>query len=167
MNTATIAIQRISVVSDRSFSEVVSLIEQNVGHPAMADFLKTMMDARSSSELEEIVRSATGPSGLMEFARYDLGAVVRKEGGPATPQCVRLVVGNPAIMKEMVKRVLDAGSYAPVTILIDERVDGVHLSYDRMQSLLAPYHDAEASRIAADLDAKIEHLLILAAGIDE
>jgi hypothetical protein len=38
----------------------------------------------------------------------------------------------------------DAGSYAPVTILIDERPDGVHLSYDRMGSLLAPYGNAEA-----------------------
>ena len=27
----------------------------------------------------------------------------------------------------------------PVTILIDERPDGVHLSYDRMASFLKPY----------------------------
>jgi hypothetical protein len=31
-------------------------------------------------------------------------------------------------MKEMAKHVPDAGSYAPVTILVDEREDGVHLS---------------------------------------
>jgi hypothetical protein len=37
-------------------------------------------------------------------------------------------------MKEMVKNVPDAGSYAPVTVLIDERPDGVHLSYDKMES---------------------------------
>lgn len=30
-------------------------------------------------------------------------------------------------MKEMVKTVPDAASYAPVTILVDERADGVHL----------------------------------------
>jgi hypothetical protein len=41
---------------------------------------------------------------------------------------IRFVIGNPLIMKEMAKRVPDAGSYAPVTILIDERPDGVHLS---------------------------------------
>jgi hypothetical protein len=29
-------------------------------------------------------------------------------------------------MKEMVKHVPDAGSYAPVTVLVDERADGVH-----------------------------------------
>jgi hypothetical protein len=31
-------------------------------------------------------------------------------------------------MKEMVKHVPDTGSYAPVTILVDERLDGVRLS---------------------------------------
>jgi hypothetical protein len=62
-------------------------------------------------------------------------------------------------MKEMAKVVPDAASYAPVTILVDERADGVHLSYDFMASLLAPYgHDA-ALQVARDLDAKIEDLL--------
>jgi hypothetical protein len=42
-------------------------------------------------------------------------------------------------MKQMVKHLPDAGSYAPVTILIDERPDEAHLSYDRMAGLLAPY----------------------------
>jgi uncharacterized protein (DUF302 family) len=72
---------------------------------------------------------------------------------------VRLVIGNPLIMKEMAKRVPDAGSYAPVTILLDERADGVHLSYDRMASLLAPYRNAEVLAVAQDLDAKIERLI--------
>ena len=75
----------------------------------------------------------------------------------------RLVIGNPLIMREMVKHVPDAGSYAPVTILIDERSDGVHISYDRMASLLAPYENAEALKVAKDLDAKVEALLASAA----
>ena len=49
-------------------------------------------------------------------------------------------------MKEMAKTVPDAASYAPVTILIDERADGVHLSYDSMASLLAPYGSERSSR---------------------
>ena len=62
-------------------------------------------------------------------------------------------------MKEMAKRVPDAGSYAPVTILVDERVDGVHLSYDRMASFLAPYGNSDALKVAHDLDLKVEKLL--------
>jgi hypothetical protein len=62
-------------------------------------------------------------------------------------------------MKEMAKRVPDAGSYAPVTVLVDERADGVHISYDRMSSLLAPYENPDALKVARELDAKVEHLL--------
>ncbi|MGH8093418.1 MAG: hypothetical protein ACREIF_08100 [Chthoniobacterales bacterium] len=62
-------------------------------------------------------------------------------------------------MREMVKHVPDAGSYAPVTILIDERPDVLHLSYDKMASLLAPYKNAETLKVAKDLDAKVEALI--------
>jgi uncharacterized protein (DUF302 family) len=59
----------------------------------------------------------------------------------------------------MAKHAPDAGSYAPITILVDERSDGVHLSYDRMTSLLAPYGNADASKVAQELDQKVEKLI--------
>jgi uncharacterized protein (DUF302 family) len=98
----------------------------------------------------------------MEFTRFDLGDVLRKASGATTPKILRIVAGNPLIMKEMVKHVPDAGSYAPVTILIAERPDGVHISYDRMASYLAPYGNSEALKVARDLDAKIEAILTVA-----
>jgi hypothetical protein len=76
---------------------------------------------------------------------------------------VRLIIGNPLIMQEMAKRVPDAGSYAPVTVLVDERPDGVHISYDRMATLLVPYRNSEALAVARDLDEKVEALLYEAA----
>ena len=51
-------------------------------------------------------------------------------------------------MKEMAKHIPDTGSYAPVSVLIDERSDGVHLSYDTMASLLMPYGNAKALEVA-------------------
>jgi uncharacterized protein (DUF302 family) len=77
---------------------------------------------------------------------------------------VRLIVGNPLIMQQMARHVPDAGSYAPVTVLVDERSDGVHISYDRMASLLAPYRNSEALAVARGLDQKVETLLSEAAG---
>ena len=79
------------------------------------------------------------------------------------PQILRLVVGNPLVMKEMAKTVPDAASYAPITILVDERADGVHLSYDAMASLIAPYGSEPALAVAGELDAKIASLLETAA----
>ena len=46
-----------------------------------------------------------------------------------------------------------------MTILVDERPDGVHLSYDSMASLLAPYRHSHALAVARDVDSKIEDLL--------
>ena len=66
-------------------------------------------------------------------------------------------------MKEMAVHVPDAASYAPVTILVDERPDGVHLSYDRMASYLASYGNEDALKVARGLDSKIEALLTAAA----
>ena len=109
------------------------------------------------------MRQAVGSSDLMEFVRFDSGDVLRKERGGHGPRILRLVVGNPLIMKEMAKVVPDAASYAPVTILIDERPDGVHMSYDSMASLLAPYGHQDALGIAKDLDTKVEELLQAAA----
>jgi hypothetical protein len=63
-------------------------------------------------------------------------------------------------MKEMARTVPDAASYAPVTILVDERADGVHLSYDSMASLIAPYASEPALTVARDLDVKVESLLV-------
>jgi uncharacterized protein (DUF302 family) len=100
-----------------------------------------------------------GRTGLMLFIELDHGAVLRKETGLNKPKMVRFVIGNPLIMKEMAKHVPDAGSYAPVTVLVDERADGVYLSYDRMASFLSPYANAEALKVAQDLDEKVEALL--------
>jgi CRISPR/Cas system-associated protein endoribonuclease Cas2 len=42
---------------------------------------------------------------------------------------------------------------------VDERQDGVHVSYDRMASLLTPYGNLDALAVARELDAKMEYLL--------
>src|SRR5262245_44614149 len=115
-----------------------------------------------AKDLEQIVNAAMGPSGFMEMAQFDLGEVLKELGDQAS-KSVRLVIGNPLIMKEMVKHVPDAASYAPVTVLIDERVDGVYVSYDLMASVLAPSGNVDASFVARQLDDKVLALLTAAA----
>jgi len=100
----------------------------------------------------------------MSFVQFDHGAIIRKDTGRDSPRMVRVVMGNPLIMQEMAKHVPDAGAYAPVTVLIDERSDGVHLSYDRMASLLAQYGNSDALAVALNLDKKVEALLSEATG---
>jgi hypothetical protein len=100
----------------------------------------------------------------MEFIHFDTGMVLAKAQGPGWPKSIRIVMGNPLTMQAMARHVPDAASYAPVTLLIDERPGGVHLSYDTMASLLAPYGNTEALRVARELDDKVGQLIAEAAG---
>jgi uncharacterized protein (DUF302 family) len=159
MTVRKIEIERLSVTSSKPFEAVVAALKAAVGQPDMVKFMHATRGARTFAELERAVQEGLGRTGLMMFMELDHGAIVRSETGLDSPKIVRLVIGNPLIMKEMAKHVPDAGSYAPVTILVDQRPDGVHLSYDRMASLLAPYGNAEALAVARDLDSKIEQLL--------
>ncbi len=158
-----IEIERLSLVSSKPFDEVVAGVNASIGHPDMTEFGKSTHEARSFAELKSAVEKGLSKVGLMLFMQLDQGAVLRKESDRGTPRIVRLLIGNPLIMKEMARHVPDAGSYAPVTVLVDGRADGVHLSYDRMASFLAPYGNAAALDVARDLDTKIEELLRRAA----
>jgi uncharacterized protein (DUF302 family) len=159
MSTRKVEVDRLSLTSSKPFDAIVASIKAAVGQPDMAEFRQTTRSAQSFDELERAVQRGLGRTGLMLFMELDHGAILRRESGLEAPKIVRFVIGNPLIMKEMVKHVPDAASYAPVTILVDERRDGVHLSYDKMASLLAPYGSPEALAVARDLDTKIENLL--------
>jgi uncharacterized protein (DUF302 family) len=159
-----IEVERFTLNSSKPFDQVVAALSSAVGHPDMAEFWKSTRQAQSDAELQSTIEKGLGPTGLMLFAEFDHGAVVRSGTGRATTRMIRFIIGNPLIMREMAKHVPDAGSYAPVTVLVDERADGVHLSYDRMASLLAPYNNSEALKVARDLDEKVEALLSAAAG---
>ena len=163
MPTINVALQRVSVVSSRPFDEIVRRLMGTIGRPDITAFHDAMESAKTVADLEKVVQGAIGSSGLMEFVRFDAGEVLRKERNGPTPRILRLVVGNPLLMKEMATVVPDAAAYAPVTILVDERSDGVHLSYDSMATLLAPYGSPTALAVASDLDTKVVALLEMAA----
>jgi uncharacterized protein (DUF302 family) len=154
-----IEIERFSVTTSKPFETVVAALKDGVGRLDLAAFAKVSKSASAFAELEEVINRDMGETGLMLFLEFDHGAVLRKETGLDKPKIVRLVIGNPLVMKEMAKHVPDAGSYAPVTVLVDERGDGVHLSYDKMVSFLGSYGNQDALKVARDLDHKVEKLL--------
>jgi uncharacterized protein (DUF302 family) len=157
-------IERFTVISSKPFDDVVAALKAAIGHPNMVELWQSIQTATSEADLEAAVLPALGETGLMQFVEFDHGMVVRKGTERHASKIIRLVIGNPLIMKEMAKHVPDAGSYAPVTVLVDGRADGIHISYDRMASLLAPYGNPDALEVARNLDAKIEDLLRKSAG---
>ena len=164
MTIAKVEVERFSLTSLKPFDAVVAALMSAIGQPNMVEFFKETRAINSFPDLERVVQSGLGRTDLMLFAEFDLGDILRRETGSKSPKIMRFVVGNPLIMKEMVKHVPDAGSYAPDTVLIDERPDGVHISYDKMESYLRHYGNAEALVVAQNLDAKVTTLLRECAG---
>ena len=163
MPTKQLKVERFNVVSNRPFQQVLAAIEEQIGHPDMRKFVEDIASSKTDDELKAIVNAAVGPTDLMEFIRFDQGEVLRRELGQNAPRVMRLLVGNPLTMRKMAKFVHDAGSYAPVTILLDERQDGVHISYDTMTSLIGSYENAEALQVAESLDNTVKTLVLKAA----
>jgi uncharacterized protein (DUF302 family) len=164
MQITQVSVERVSVVTHKPFAQVVAAFDEAIGHPDMRAFWKDIAATHTWNQVENAIQSVLGHSGFMEFTRFNHGQFLKKGGVDSAPQIVRIVLGNPLIMKRMAEHLPDAGSYAPVTILIDERPDGVHISYDRMASFLASYGNPAALTVAQELDEKAEALITAAAG---
>lgn len=162
ISTREFPVRRIEAVSSKSFARTIADLTASVGRPDISAFRRALTASQTTAEVDAIVREAVGPSGLMEFDRFDSGEIARK--GEAGPMIVRLLIGNPAIMSEMARAIPEAAGHAPVTILVREEVDGVHISYDSMESLLHPYGSGDALRVAAELDEKVMTLMRQAVG---
>ena len=159
MSITQVAVERLSLISDKSFESVLASIKGGIGHPDMNTLWEGIWSAGSFHEVESLVATGLGATGLMQFGEFNDGRIIGKGNGAGTPRAMRLLIGNPLIMKQMTELVPDAAAYAPVTVLVDERAGKVHVSYDRMTSLLSVYNNSGATEIAKALDSKIETLM--------
>src|ERR1700751_3651077 len=80
-----VEVERFSLTSSRSFDEILSAINDAVGHPDMAQFWSSTQRARTVGELEDSIQKALGRTGLMSFMQFDHGASCRKQRAAVTP----------------------------------------------------------------------------------
>ncbi|MDT5401009.1 MAG: hypothetical protein QOK33_4240 [Mycobacterium sp.] len=161
----TVPIQRVTVRSDRPFDDVVAAVYAGLGRTDdFAGLNRQSLAARDRDEFDAVIEPVAGSSGLIEFLTLDLGGVLAIRDPDRSRRMLRIIAGNPVTMSKMTATVPDAGSYAPVTILVAERDAGVTLSYDRVASAIAPYAGQEASSVAEALDDAVLTLLRDAAG---
>lgn len=164
MTITPVPTERVSFLSQRPFDEVLASVEAAIGHPDLRKLFAEITAAQTYEDLMKVVAPALGPTELMLFMKFNLGDVLGKGRTGPSPKSVRLLIGNPVTMRKMTELVPDAGTYAPITVLIDERADGVRLSYDRIASSLQPYTNEQALNVARELDRNVETILRNAAG---
>ncbi len=81
-----IEVERFTVTSSKPFDQVVAALNSAVGHPDMAEFWKSTHRAQSDAELQTTIEKGLGRTGLMLFAEFDHGAVVRSGTGHDKPK---------------------------------------------------------------------------------
>ena len=155
--------------SERPFASVLDGVFGGISQPDIGQLFSKLAASASYEEFSSLVQQAQGSIGLMRFLQLDLDEALTLD--PQAPdwagrRLVRVIAGNPVTMGEMTRHVADAGSYAPVTILIQEMPGGgTRVAYDSVASAIAPYHDAAASQVAERLDAEVLDLLRQVTGV--
>src|SRR5271154_4907802 len=155
--------------SDRPFQAVLDGIFGGITRPDIGSLFRQLAASTSYEEFTSLVRQAQGSAGLMRFLELELDralALDPQAQSSAGLGLVRLIAANPVTMGEMTRHVPDAGSYAPVTILIQELPGGgTRLAYDSVASDIAIYDDPAATQVAEKLDAEVLDLLRQVSGL--
>jgi uncharacterized protein (DUF302 family) len=155
--------------SEQPFPAVLEGIFGGISRPDIEALFSKLAASTSFEQFSSLVRQAQGSAGLMLFLQLDLDNALTLDPQArewAGRRLVRLIAGNPVTMGEMTRHVPDAGSYAPVTILIQQMPDGgTRIAYDTVASVIAPYHDTAASEVAERLDTEVVDLLRHVIGI--
>jgi hypothetical protein len=164
-----VAVRRYVFTSDRPFPAVLDGIFGGISRPDIEALFSELAASTSYEQFSSLVRQAQGSAGLMQFLLLNLDGALTLD--PQAPdwngrRLVRLIAGNPVTMGQMTRHVADAGSYAPVTILIQQMPDGgTRVAYDTVASAIAPYHDAAATEVAQRLDIEVLGLLRQVSGM--
>ncbi len=164
---ADVAVRRHVFDSELPFQAVLDGIFGGISQPDIDSLFGKLQASTSYEQFSGLVRQAQGSAGLMRFWQLDLDTALARDpraSDKAGRRLVRLIAGNPVTMGQMTRHVADAGSYAPVTILIEEMPDGTRVAYDSVASEIAPYGDADASAVAERLDGEVLGLLRQATG---
>ena len=162
-----VAIRRHVIETDRPFADVLTGIHGGISQPDIEALFGRLAASTTYEQFAALVHEAQGSIGLMRFLELDLDDALALDPQAAHREgrrLVRLIAGNPVTMGEMTRHAPDAGSYAPITLLIEETPTGTRVAYDTVTSALAPYHQPAASRVAEELDAKVLGLLRDVAG---
>ena len=155
--------------TDRPFACVLDGIFSGISQPDIAQLFSKLAASSTYQEFSSLVEQAQGSAGLMRFLQLELDNALSLDPEAEDwtgRRLVRLIAGNPVTMGQMTRHVPAAGSYAPVTVLIEETPGGgTRVAYDSVASAIAPYGSAAASEVAGRLDTEVLRLLREATGV--
>lgn len=152
--TKHLAVEHVTLKTDRAFEQVIESFEQNVG--TLEDVGWDSIPAASSdqADFEARVKERLGPSGFTRFLTIDHGKWVTMQGRPT--KFIMYTIGNPLIAITMIDHDVEAGLDVPVRLAIYEHSDGsTRFVYNTPSSLMSSLENAALHEAALKLDAKM------------
>jgi len=154
----TAHVEHIKIESSKPFAEVKAALEELVPplDPEVPEALRQGDIGRAKEALQR------GPE-LAIFGARDHGGLLRVAG--LARKAVQYDIGNPLTATRMTQHQLPASLYAPLRVLLYENEIGrAVFEYDRPSSLFGQFGDERVTAVGCELDAKLESVLVKAAG---
>ena len=153
-----IQVEHVAIDATKSFEAVRAAFEELAAplDPAIPEALRRGDIGRAKEALQR------GPE-LAIFTARDHGGLLRTAG--LARKAVQYEIGNPLTATEMTRYQLPAALYAPLRVLLYESEAGrAVVEYDRPSSLFGQFGDERVTAVGRELDAKLERVLVKAAG---
>ncbi len=156
LKNSRFVVDHIRLTTVKPFDQVRTDFERQLGR-FDADAYTSLVAGENAETARTKIEAMAGPSGLMVFAIYDHGALLRVAG--LTRKAVQYVVGNPLDAMQMTQHAIGASLYAPLRVLLYENDEGkACVEYDRPSSLFGQFGDDRIAEVASSLDKKLEDL---------
>lgn len=157
MDVSKINVDHMQLVTAKPFNEVTKAIELQLGtfdYSVQNELSENRDFPTAKAKFEKM----EGSSGLMMFSVLDHGALL--ENSHKTQKATQYVLGNPLIALQMTQHDIRAALYAPLRILVYENdKKKTCIEYDKPSSLFGQFGNTEVTRVARELDQKLENLL--------
>jgi uncharacterized protein (DUF302 family) len=156
VNNTRFVVDHIRLTTAKPFDQVRTDFERQLGR-FDADAYTSLAAGENAETARTRIEAMAGPSGLMVFAIYDHGTLLRVAG--LTRKALQYVVGNPLYAIQMTQHAIGASLYAPLRVLLYEDDEGkACVEYDRPSSLFGQFGDDRIAQVASSLDQKLGDL---------
>lgn len=152
-----LTVEHVTLTSPKPFLETAAALERQIPHvdDGIWERLENGEAASVRKELE-----AGGP--LFIFMKRDHGSTDQMID--YRRNCFQYEIGNPLTASKMTSKVLAAGQYAPLRVVLYEGSGGGSVfEYDLPSKQFGQYGNAEVTAIGFELDTEIYKALIAAA----
>jgi uncharacterized protein (DUF302 family) len=151
-------VSHVTYSPSNTFVGFTARLESQLGRHEGAAYETLLQEGLDELEAESAIKAQEGISGLILFAVYDYGALLRLK---KVVQKARLyVVGNPLVTARMALFDIRAALYTPLSILVYlDSADRVQVAYDLPSSRVAQLQSADIDRAARELDVTLANVV--------